>query len=78
VLQQLTQLGRTDSAVGAPIDFTKVQKYDFFAQCSVYVFYVYGLYNENSVSHKKRIIFNWLCIKNSRWNKFVCLSASID
>jgi len=43
VLQQLTQLGRTDSAVGAPIDFTSVQKYDFFAQCSVYVFYVYAL-----------------------------------
>jgi len=42
VLQQLTQLGRTDSAVGAPIDFTTVQKYDFFAQCSVYVFYVYA------------------------------------
>jgi len=42
VLQQLTQLGRTDSAVGAPIDLTTVQKYDFFAQCSVYVFYVYG------------------------------------
>jgi len=42
VLQQLTELGRTDSADGAPIDFTTVQKYDFFAQCSVYVFYVYG------------------------------------
>jgi len=41
VLQQLTQLGRTDSAVGAPVDFTMVQKYDFFAQCLVYVFYVY-------------------------------------
>jgi len=41
MLQQLTQLGRTDSAVGAPIDFTTVQKYNFFAQSSVYVFYVY-------------------------------------
>jgi len=47
MLQQLNLCGLAGSALGAPIDFTKVQIFlrctaGHGPECSVYVFYVYG------------------------------------